>query len=52
MIASRRGLQEKLFGFEDIYVLPTSVMLEFLQLEALSVWAEVQPVSPVPRPCS
>lgn len=41
MIASRRGLQEKLFGSKDIYVPPTSVMLEFLQLEGLSVWAEI-----------
>lgn len=47
MIASRRGLQEKLFGSEDIYMPPTSVMLEFLQLEGLSVWAEIQPASPV-----
>ena len=42
MTASRRGLQERLFGSKGVYVPPNPAMLDFLQLEAFRVGAEIQ----------
>lgn len=42
MIASRRGLQERLFGSQGIYVPSNPVVLDFLQLKVFSVWVEIQ----------
>lgn len=42
MRANRQGLQERLFGSKATYVPPNPAMLDFLQLEVFSIWAEIQ----------
>lgn len=42
MIATTRGLQEKLFGSQGICVPSNPAVLDFLQLEVFSVWVEIQ----------